>query len=65
MRRTLAVAQQLFSRHTLVFSNVPGPAQPVSIGGKRVLGIYSAFPNLITQVLATSSKPRQLLDDPR
>lgn len=44
-----AVAQQLFSRHSLVFSNVPGPDTPICVGGKRVLAIYSAFPNLIMQ----------------
>jgi len=55
------VAQQLFSRHTLVFSNVPGPAQPIAIGGKRVLGIYSAFPNLITQVLCLSYDGRMFM----
>lgn len=55
------VAQQLFSRHTLVFSNVPGPAEPVAIGGKRVLGIYSAFPNLITQVLCLSYDGRMFM----
>lgn len=28
-------------RHALHVSQVPGPAQPIAIGGKRVLGIYS------------------------
>ena len=31
-----AVAQQLFSRHTLVFSNVPGPAAAVAVCGEEV-----------------------------
>jgi len=48
------VAQQLFSRHTCVFSNVPGPAEAVYIAGQRVVAIYSAFPNLILQVLCLS-----------
>jgi hypothetical protein len=47
-------AQQLFSRHTLVFSNVPGPAHPVYVGGCRVLAIQPVFPNLIPQVLCIS-----------
>ena len=56
-----AVGQQLFSRHTLVFSNVPGPSQPVYIGGQRVIGIFSAFPNLITQVLCLSYDGRMFM----
>lgn len=48
------VAQQLFSRHTVVFSNVPGPADDVYVCGEKVTGVYSAFPNLILQVLTLS-----------
>ena len=46
--------QNTFSRHSVVFSNVPGPSQPIAIGGKEVVGLLPAFPNLIPQVLCVS-----------
>jgi len=48
------VAQQLMSRHSVVFSNVPGPTHPVYLAGQRVLSIYPIFPNLILQALCLS-----------
>ena len=37
-------------RHSLVFSNVPGPPAPFAVGGEPVLGLLPLYPNLITQV---------------
>ena len=48
------VAQNLFSRHSVVFSNVPGPAEPVFICGKRLVGLQGIYPNLITQLICIS-----------
>lgn len=48
------VGRNLMSRHSVVFSNVPGPAQPIALCGKPVLGLLPAFPNLIPQVLCVS-----------
>mmetsp|Transcript_25745 Transcript_25745/g.39912 ORF Transcript_25745/g.39912 Transcript_25745/m.39912 type:complete len:533 (-) Transcript_25745:109-1707(-) len=39
-----------FSRHSLVFSNVPGPDYPVLFGRQPVLGCQMFFNNLIPQV---------------
>ena len=44
------VGRSLMSRHSLVFSNVPGPSQQVAIGGQPVVGLLPAFANLIPQV---------------
>ena len=40
----------LFIRHSVIFSNVPGPPQPVVFGGQRVTGTQMYFNNLIPQV---------------
>jgi hypothetical protein len=40
----------LFQRHSLVFSNVPGPSVPVFLAGKRVAGVQMVYPNLLPQV---------------
>lgn len=39
-----------FSRHSLVFTNVPGPAQPVHFAGKEVSEMQVFYGNLVTQV---------------
>jgi len=48
------VGRSLLSRHTIVFSNVPGPAEQIAVGGKPVLGILPVYPNLIPQLLCVS-----------
>jgi hypothetical protein len=48
------IAHDVFSRHTMVFSNLPGPAKPIFIGEEQVLGFQIMFPNLIPQVLLIS-----------
>lgn len=44
------LAQDIFSRHSMVFSNVPGPAEPMYLCGEKLLGMQALFPNLIAQV---------------
>lgn len=36
-----------FARHTMVFSNVPGPSNAVYMAGQRVTGIFPIFPNIL------------------
>jgi len=40
----------LFTRHSTVFSNVPGPPVPVQFAGHEVHGVQMVFPNLVPQV---------------
>jgi hypothetical protein len=40
----------IMSRHSLVFSNVPGPDRPVVIAGKVVTGVQMLYANLIPQI---------------
>jgi hypothetical protein len=40
----------LFSRHSTVFSNVPGPASACKFAGYEVMGVQMVFSNLIPQV---------------
>ncbi len=47
-------AHDIFSRHTMVFSNVPGPSRDIFVCGERVLGIQTLFPNLVPQSLLIS-----------
>lgn len=48
------IAQDLFTRHTIVFSNVPGPSEPLYLYGEKLLGLQVLFPNLIAQVVIVS-----------
>jgi len=41
---------QLFSRHSMVFSNVPGPSEPVSFANHEVLSVQMIHMNLIPQL---------------
>jgi len=47
-------ALDLFARHTVVFSNLPGPADTVFMCGKKLLGLQVVFPNILPQVLLIS-----------
>lgn len=47
-------ARDIFARHSLVFSNVPGPREDVLVLGQRALKFHCAFFNLNTQLLAIS-----------
>jgi diacylglycerol O-acyltransferase / wax synthase len=44
----------LFSRHTMVFSNVPGPNKPITLAGEKVVNMQVVFPNLLPQVILVS-----------
>ena len=46
------ITQDLFSRHSIVFSNVPGPSEPMYLCGEKLLGIQGVFQNLVAQVRA-------------
>mmetsp|Transcript_10711 Transcript_10711/g.40248 ORF Transcript_10711/g.40248 Transcript_10711/m.40248 type:complete len:503 (-) Transcript_10711:1612-3120(-) len=39
-----------FARHTCVFSNVPGPQEPVYFAGRMLRKIHMVFPNALMQV---------------
>ncbi|EEQ98768.1 conserved hypothetical protein [Perkinsus marinus ATCC 50983] len=47
-------SMDLFSRHSIVFSNVPGMQTPCCFAGKEVESIYPIFLNIITQVIVLS-----------
>jgi hypothetical protein len=49
-------AYDIFSRHSMVFSNVPGPSDDIFFSGKRLCGMQVIFPNLINQALLISYK---------
>mmetsp|Transcript_17781 Transcript_17781/g.33486 ORF Transcript_17781/g.33486 Transcript_17781/m.33486 type:complete len:502 (+) Transcript_17781:65-1570(+) len=42
------------ARHSLIFSNVPGPQKTAYFAKEPVIGLYAMFPNLINQVLIVS-----------
>jgi hypothetical protein len=46
-RKTIS---DIFSRHTIIFSNVPGPEKPVMFGGEKVTEVQMFFNNLLPQV---------------
>ncbi len=48
------LAHDAFSRHTMVFSNVPGPSKVITLGGEPVVGMQVIFPNLLPQVILIS-----------
>lgn len=47
-------AHDVFSRHSLIFSNVPGPEKAITLGGERVAGMQVIFPNILPQVILIS-----------
>jgi NRPS condensation-like uncharacterized protein len=47
-------AYDAFSRHSMVFSNLPGPATMIKLCGKEVLGFQISFPNLLPQIIIMS-----------
>jgi hypothetical protein len=44
----------LFSRHSVVFSNLPGPSDQLFLCGKRLQAVQVVFPNILPQVLIIS-----------
>lgn len=47
-------AYDSFARHSLVFSNVPGPQKTAYFAGEPIVGLQAMFPNIINQVLIIS-----------
>jgi hypothetical protein len=47
-------AYDMFTRHTMVFSNVPGPENALYFAGSKLLSLVPIFPNLIDQGLVLS-----------
>lgn len=47
-------AFDIFSRHTMVFSNVPGPSDLISLCGEEVVGMQILFPNILPTVILIS-----------
>lgn len=43
-------AHDLFTRHSIVFSNVPGPNCDIYMGSTRIKAFHMIYPNIITQV---------------
>jgi hypothetical protein len=43
-----------FSRISLVFSNLPGPAETTYLAGEPIVGIQPSFPNLVSQAIIMS-----------
>jgi hypothetical protein len=47
-------AQKTFTRHSIVFSNVPGPQEALYLCGEEAIGIQAIFPNIIAQTIIVS-----------
>jgi len=46
--------RDLFANHSLVFSNVAGPQEPLYIGGERLEGCQLVYYNAIPQIIVTT-----------
>lgn len=44
------LTRDVFLRHSMVISNVPGPTKPCMFAGKEVMGVQMFFGNLIPQI---------------
>ena len=44
----------IYTKHSCVFTNVPGPQTPITIGGARVVDFEAAIGNAIPQLSAVS-----------
>lgn len=47
-------AHDVFSRHTLVFSNLPGPSAPCHLCKQKLVAVHAIFPNIIPQAIVLS-----------
>jgi len=47
-------ASDIFSRHSMVFSNIPGPEKALFLGRYRLCGMKIVFPNLLNQAIIIS-----------
>eukprot|EP00899_Mesostigma_viride_P014116 jgi/Mesvir1/22705/Mv14120-RA.2 len=48
------IIQDLFHAHTLVFTNVPGPAEPLYVGGQQVVDMFCLLGNVLPQLSIVS-----------
>lgn len=48
------IAFDAFSRHSLVFSNVPGPSEHIYFCGEKMLDVQVVFPNMLNQIIFMS-----------
>ena len=48
------IAYDIFSRHSMVFSNVPGPPDDVYLADRKMIGMQVVFPNILHQCLLIS-----------
>eukprot|EP00453_Perkinsus_chesapeaki_P002312 CAMPEP_0185922044 /NCGR_PEP_ID=MMETSP0924C-20121207/9617_1 /TAXON_ID=321610 /ORGANISM="Perkinsus chesapeaki, Strain ATCC PRA-65" /LENGTH=68 /DNA_ID=CAMNT_0028653853 /DNA_START=1 /DNA_END=203 /DNA_ORIENTATION=+ len=44
------IAKKYFAKHTMLFSNVPGPKNGLFLAGKEVTGVQGIFLNAIPEV---------------
>ncbi len=51
---TRQTAYDVFIRHSVVFSNLPGPANIIKLCNEEVLGFQISFPNLLPQTIIMS-----------
>jgi diacylglycerol O-acyltransferase len=42
--------KELMTRHCVVFSNVPGPQQPIFLAGQEISSVHMLYPNVAQQV---------------
>lgn len=47
-------AKDLFAKHSLVFSNIPGPQEALYVGGERLQGCQIIYYNVIPQTIIVS-----------
>jgi hypothetical protein len=47
-------AQKTFTRHSLVFSNVPGPQEALYLCGEELVSFQAIFPNILPQTIIVS-----------
>jgi len=40
----------LMSKHSICFSNVPGPQKPLAVAGKEIVAVEAIFPNVLPQI---------------
>ena len=53
--KRLLVCREVFQRHSVVYSNLPGPAEPLFFKGSRVLDVQLVVNNVLPQVSAGSA----------
>lgn len=47
-------AHDVFSRHTIVFSNLPGPSAACYLCSRKLVAVHAIFPNIIPQAIIIS-----------